>query len=1680
MHGSSILSTHSGHHRLFIGPVFQKRVSPGARRGGLSFFHTADGDHDDTLRQPSLSTHPGRTNGSGQDDESRHADDLNHGGAQGGTFHHLRKNDDADHHSSVPGGATGSAPAAATTEKQPPLFTPHRSSKSKRKKRQGYAPSVSSLSTTHTTETVTTRPWWDQSPFSRSRVSIGAKSNTSSCHQSSPQPPSHPQPQTRADGSSSALPSAVNTSHLHPLYHPSGKQAHPHPSYHHEHTSLTYTISEDDEPDDTEEEDRDEDDEVEHDDLSDIERQYDDHDNEDVHGEEGGGIMLTPIPNRRSDPFAPLRPTTASVATTDVTAESTTTTGNLSKHGTLTAKQQLEQAANPIKESDRRAEEKRQTLKSRKERVKRDKTIRDEDEPNRFQKMLGAKYRDKRKVRGHLLADDIGQDWTKGPRPQMTSGALVAGQHGHRHEGSGSNGDGTHSTHHHHTVLVSSPLSSEVDLPSTNHPDALVRPALATIQPVGCTTPPPGGMAGPDQEARSNDDTGLAAPSPFAYSRGSDRDDGRRPTWVTAVSSFGGSSQRAFPIYEDDESISDQDEVDEEDEDEESDEEGAQQDGNQPLSDGQAQVPPHECSEEEEEVEPDTSILGRANTLLRSLSLKNPNTSTSTKSRQHDASGGEWDESEQPYCDAPEQHRMKKHVRFLTKVQISSLSRQPTAVGEVRRPPSRNPILKQDRMLVRKEVTERPGPHVFNATTARRFDRQSQGWKEWWCVLKGPPPTSTQPKARLKILKKRKKERDSAVEKGRLEFYYNHKKIMGTILLTSHTTVSIYSSLDYTIALTQNYKDEIGLTIYILRPRTVALACAWYLELYSLLHGEPPIPNFIEINIPDFDVKVRVPIPEDSETETDMDSEDEQRSEDTTGKGVGWSDGSTTTVTVTSRELEGGPSNDSSNRNHPDPRMSRIDSPDNTLSKGGAEDRAEGRSNRKIAMHGAGDTATGALNDGHQSGKAASAVPDSDLLDSFHTALERLPSRMASKSFYMSSGVDAKPTLVTPQEVTPALLRSHVLHLLKDVPDWTEVVKTWLDPSQHGDVALCWKRYDRIEWVYFNNPVLGETDNLHLKQGHIGYACGSDWSGDMDTTVVGPQVLDKTHILELRPVTHYPTKVKEKSGIELEEPDPIEGFLIRVSSFTGKQLRRYRRLYLSSHDHLLMYTIPSQSHCPTMQHVGESIDPSILMFCITPHRSANPDHKDISQSRSVRRLKAQVRAARGFIDLTKVKSATVLTVREWHIMRGVPVDEDTAKNASSSPAAPAAATGHARSHTISGTNELAESPGAMPDGDGQEIVMGEANNYFFPEVPVAAADAQPAQHKAQEGVQSAPMRTTILRKTTMAIDRIIHPDDAVMQEQQEDEYCNVFAIEMEGGVSVRFRAFNAEAAKLWCEQIEKLAHYWRARKHQDVKMHMQVSHANYQLASTLDDDEVQVGEVIQDWDNDRAMVEPRIWNWCIPNGCRSITKSGMIYYKPKWNRTFRKIFVVLTEGCMMLFHPHRRSHGSGQLIPTTNCKLLGIHSLQDVYIYSGYFSGEDTSHGTNDESERLPRFFPDGLIADDPDEDCTFSIWRPKRRMFFSRKRTQAREALGMRGTTANSMPSTGSSSAAGTASAGWLGGRIKEGVVYGSKAKSCEVFRARSRPDLEEWVYAIQVEIEKCVRQERKMFRAAAGLRNK
>jgi hypothetical protein len=79
--------------------------------------------------------------------------------------------------------------------------------------------------------------------------------------------------------------------------------------------------------------------------------------------------------------------------------------------------------------------------------------------------------------------------------------------------------------------------------------------------------------------------------------------------------------------------------------------------------------------------------------------------------------------------------------------------------------------------------------------------------------------------------------------------------------------------------------------------------------------------------------------------------------------------------------------------------------------------------------------------------------------------------------------------------------------------------------------------------------------------------------------------MQKSHELELRPKSHYPTTaVTQKKHKTLIEPVPVEGFLIRLTGQRGRARRLglmfHKQLYFSTHDQYLVFSRPPKSAPP--------------------------------------------------------------------------------------------------------------------------------------------------------------------------------------------------------------------------------------------------------------------------------------------------------------------------------------------------------------------------------------------------------------------------------------------------------------------------------------------------------------------
>ncbi|KAK5138590.1 hypothetical protein LTR08_000178 [Meristemomyces frigidus] len=127
------------------------------------------------------------------------------------------------------------------------------------------------------------------------------------------------------------------------------------------------------------------------------------------------------------------------------------------------------------------------------------------------------------------------------------------------------------------------------------------------------------------------------------------------------------------------------------------------------------------------------------------------------------------------------------------------------------------------------------------------------------------------------------------------------------------------------------------------------------------------------------------------------------------------------------------------------------------------------------------------------------------------------------------------------------------IDMLKQSPDWTDVLKVW---AQDGRIGLAWKRYDRLEWVY----------------------------GAVEQRMYGTLAMQRTHELELRPKNHYPINTKTRKGDTIAEPPPVEGFLIRLTSQKGQERRMgkmlFKRLYFTTQNQHLLFLRPARATPP--------------------------------------------------------------------------------------------------------------------------------------------------------------------------------------------------------------------------------------------------------------------------------------------------------------------------------------------------------------------------------------------------------------------------------------------------------------------------------------------------------------------
>ncbi|KAK3074258.1 hypothetical protein LTR53_003419 [Teratosphaeriaceae sp. CCFEE 6253] len=481
--------------------------------------------------------------------------------------------------------------------------------------------------------------------------------------------------------------------------------------------------------------------------------------------------------------------------------------------------------------------------------------------------------------------------------------------------------------------------------------------------------------------------------------------------------------------------------------------------------------------------------------------------------------------------------------------------------------------------------------------------------------------------------------------------------------------------------------------------------------------------------------------------------------------------------------------------------------------------------------------------------------------------------------------------------------------MLEESPAWKDILKSW---SQHDRIGLAWKRYDRLEWVY----------------------------GAVEQRMYGTIAMAKTHDLELRPKNHYPLKTRTREGEMLEEPSPVEGFLIRLTSQKG-HIRRmgkmlYKRLYFASYNEYLFFSRPANAtpppppkmkvaqngHIPSSKQLAEElplnydVDPyplsdNHITWLDGPKSSSTQRGHDHEAAAEADRNVQMLINSDGFINLCDVRKVR-------RMQRGaVPADENL----------------------DSGSDVDFNPPDASE--------LGAAN-----------------PSKQDDG-------------TTTEV------DDA-----------RTLELLMTNGLIIRLQAYDAAARQTWMTRLRALVKYWKARVKADMDLYKTVRQQNLAALQIDERAEAHVGSFATKWEVAQSVASPALYHLCGIAQCRTIHLAGLLYRKPRRRATFTRCYVVLSHGHLMIFRDTLRK-GNGARLEHIHHERVGSVDLRGCYLYSGLLTEEEllsrnqTFDSNAPGSHALPRvYLEDGWTSTDEDAMTTFVLWHAKSKAWFRSSQT--------------------------------------------------------------------------------------------
>ncbi|AGO13966.1 AaceriAGR105Cp [[Ashbya] aceris (nom. inval.)] len=301
------------------------------------------------------------------------------------------------------------------------------------------------------------------------------------------------------------------------------------------------------------------------------------------------------------------------------------------------------------------------------------------------------------------------------------------------------------------------------------------------------------------------------------------------------------------------------------------------------------------------------------------------------------------------------------------------------------------------------------------------------------------------------------------------------------------------------------------------------------------------------------------------------------------------------------------------------------------------------------------------------------------------------------------------------------------------------------------------------------------------------------------------------------------------------------------------------------------------------------------------------------------------------------------------------------------------------------------------------------------------------------------------------------------QSSVDDTSKSLIVVNMKNGSKMQLLAPSISMAKEWIKRLTLLSEYWTERLHKDQEVMWTTKMANLKMLRIQEQNEFHILGNTPRWVNERGYASDAIYNVSSYTVLRPLIHQGILYQKPRKHSVFKKCFLTLVPGFIVLYECFKRSM-MGYSYKTVAYHHYMTVPLEDCYIYSGNITSQDLLkrerefNSGNPGNRSLPRVYQDGWKSLEDEPYRCFTLW-------FGNKAVSDYTAVGKHTDSdevQNNIPESGMHTQPLTASGNFENQNDQNaGKRYRVSGKSM-VFMARSRQDRDVWIYKIHCELER------------------